>query len=327
MSCEHEVRFTIKPTDDACRFHFDVRAYKDRIVAPDEYSGATEVTPSDSEQVLPTKDKTVRANITVNPAPTESLATSENGTFLPSSGNVGFSEVVVDVEPSLESLSVTENGLYLPESGTDGFNRVNVDVPQKITFESFTLGNYPFGDVKIDPSVTDLRTKIQGQLGITSIDFQNVERTNGDTALFYGCANLRTIYAPKMEVVGNSLFQNCYALYEDGTINLAEIMPVVTTMNSWVFRGCRFAKAILPPMLYATYARTFGEVSRMHTVYFTGTPMYNTTLNALTFDTTVTDIYVPWSEGEVRNAPWGATNATIHYNTVYDEEWNVISST
>ena len=61
MSCEHEVRFTIKPTDDACRFHFDVRAYKDRIVAPDEYSGVTEVTPSDSEQVLATKDKLVRA--------------------------------------------------------------------------------------------------------------------------------------------------------------------------------------------------------------------------------------------------------------------------
>lgn len=129
MSCEHEVRFTIKPTDDACRFHFDVRAYKDRIVAPDEYSGATEVTPSDTEQVLPTKDKLVRDDITVNPAPVESLATSENGTFVPSSGNVGFSEVVVDVEPSLESLSVTENGLYLPESGTDGFDRVSVDVP------------------------------------------------------------------------------------------------------------------------------------------------------------------------------------------------------
>lgn len=28
----------------------------------------------------------------------------------------------------------------------------------------------------------------------------------------------------------------------------------------------------------------------------------------------LTDIYVGWSEGEVANAPWGATNATIHYN-------------
>ena len=128
MTCVHKVRWSVKRPED-CRFRLSVSHYKDRIVAPDEYSGATEVTPSDTEQVLPTKDKLVRDDITVNPAPVESLATSENGTFLPSSGNVGFSEVVVDVEPSLESLSVTENGLYLPESGTDGFDRVNVNVP------------------------------------------------------------------------------------------------------------------------------------------------------------------------------------------------------
>ena len=78
MSCEHEVRFTIKPTDDACRFHFDVRAYKDRIVAPDEYSGATVVTPSHIEQVLPTTDKLVREDITINPAPTDDVALNGN---------------------------------------------------------------------------------------------------------------------------------------------------------------------------------------------------------------------------------------------------------
>ena len=101
-------------------------------VLPDPYEGQTTVVPSDERQTLPTRGKTVATDITVLPAPTESLATSENGTFVPSSGNVGFSEVVVDVEPSLESLSVTENGLYLPESGTDGFDRVSVDVPPTI---------------------------------------------------------------------------------------------------------------------------------------------------------------------------------------------------
>ena len=131
MTCIHKVRWSVKRPED-CRFRLSVSHYKDRIVAPDEYSGVTEITPTDETQILSTKDKTVRANITVNPAPVESLATSENGTFVPSSGNVGFSEVVVDVEPSLESLSVTENGLYLPESGTDGFDRVSVDVPPTV---------------------------------------------------------------------------------------------------------------------------------------------------------------------------------------------------
>lgn len=127
MSCEHEVRFTIKPTDDACRFHFDVRAYKDRIVAPDEYTGATEVTPSHVEQVLPTTDKLVRDDITVHPAPTEVLSTDHNGTFVPSDGKVGFSQVDVDVNPDLRPLSVSENGSYQPD-GFDGFSQVSVDV-------------------------------------------------------------------------------------------------------------------------------------------------------------------------------------------------------
>ena len=127
MSCEHEVRFTIKPTDDACRFHFDVRAYKDRIVAPDEYSGVTTVTPSDETQTLATQDKLVRDDIIINPAPTEILSTDHNGTFTPSSGKVGFSQVNVDVNPDLRPLFVTENGSYQPD-GFDGYNRVDVDV-------------------------------------------------------------------------------------------------------------------------------------------------------------------------------------------------------
>lgn len=40
--------------------------------------------------------------------------------------------------------------------------------------------------------------------------------------------------------------------------------------------------------------------------------------NAFRRANALTDIYVPWSEGEVANAPWGATNATIHYNTTFD---------
>ena len=37
--------------------------------------------------------------------------------------------------------------------------------------------------------------------------------------------------------------------------------------------------------------------------------------SAFNYTNQLTDIYVSWSEGEVWGAPWGATNATIHYNT------------
>lgn len=46
--------------------------------------------------------------------------------------------------------------------------------------------------------------------------------------------------------------------------------------------------------------------------------------NAFRKASSLADIYVPWSEGEVASAPWGATNATIHYNTVFDENGDPI---
>lgn len=96
-------------------------------VSPDPYMGDTEVTPSAETQVLATKKKFVQDDITVYPAPTESLLTTVNGTFTPSSGKVGFSQVDVDVQPDLRPLSVSENGTYEPD-GFDGFSQVSVDV-------------------------------------------------------------------------------------------------------------------------------------------------------------------------------------------------------
>lgn len=144
-----------------------------RVVGPPTYRGATEVTPSHMEQILPTTDKLVRDDITIFPAPTEVLSTDHNGTFTPSSGKVGFyqvnvdvnsdlrplsvnengqyspdgfdgySDVTVDIELNLTSLSVTENGLYLSESGTDGFDRVNVNVvPDLRTLTTSSNGIY-----------------------------------------------------------------------------------------------------------------------------------------------------------------------------------------
>ena len=133
MTCVHKVRWSVKRPED-CRFRLSVSRYKDRIVAPDEYSGVTVVTPSDSEQVLPTKDKTVRSDIVINPAPTETLSATSNGSFTPSSGKVGFSEVNVDVPiPTFETeeKTVTENGVYYPSAGKDGISKVTVDVPSQ----------------------------------------------------------------------------------------------------------------------------------------------------------------------------------------------------
>lgn len=212
MSCEHEVRFTIKPTDDACRFHFDVRAYKDRIVAPDEYTGVTEVTPSGSEQVLATKDKLVRDDITIFPAPTEYLSTDHNGTFTPSSGKVGFYQVDVDVNPDLRPLSVSENGQYSPD-GFDGYDEVTVNVPQIITPTTMYAKSQPSGDIIINAveGVTDIWEYTFSRCkAITSVTGYITGKI-GDFS-FTRCSSLKTAHFPNAAKVCNNAFRFCSEL-------------------------------------------------------------------------------------------------------------------
>ena len=62
----------------------------------------------------------------------ESLNVTANGSYTPSEGVDGFSDVTVSVPeriPVTESLSVMENGTYEPSEGIDGYDRVVVDVP------------------------------------------------------------------------------------------------------------------------------------------------------------------------------------------------------
>ena len=92
--CVHRVRWSVRPPED-CRFRLSVSHYKDRIVAPDEYTGATVVTPSDQTQVLETKDKLVREDITVEGI-TGTQVITQNGEY----DVVGDKSVTVDVYPT-----------------------------------------------------------------------------------------------------------------------------------------------------------------------------------------------------------------------------------
>ena len=167
MNCSHKVKWTVRPPEDCC-FRLSVSHYKDRIVAPDEYTGATEVTPSDSEQVLATKDKLVRDDIVINPAPTEILSTDHNGTFTPSDGKVGFYQVDVDVQPDLRPLSIdtlTQHGAFLPTG--DGFSQVTVE-------EDWDGILYPVTD-ETDPLYAD---KV--------LNAKHIPVAAGDTVIFEG---------------------------------------------------------------------------------------------------------------------------------------------
>lgn len=73
----------------------------------------------------------------------EPLTVTANGTYEPSEGVDGFSDVTVSVPervPVTESLTATENGTYEPSEGVDGYDSVTVAVPPTIPdIESLTV--------------------------------------------------------------------------------------------------------------------------------------------------------------------------------------------
>lgn len=126
---------------------------------------------------------------------------------------------------------------------------------------------------------------------------------------FRGCKNLEISELPsKLTNIGNYAFTSCAKI----TISeLPEGLPVVRQES---FSYCTSITAMtIPESVTEVAARAFCECSGLASVTFKGTPE---TVAADVFQncTNLTVINVPWEEGVVANAPWGATNATINYN-------------
>lgn len=80
--------------------------------------------------------------------------------------------------------------------------------------------------------------------------------------------------------------------------------------NVWGIKKITFPKSLM--RLYKGAVRACPD---LETVIFKGKPL-NVNYQAFMECNYIKNIYVPWAEGEVERAPWGApSTATIHYNT------------
>ena len=106
------------------------------------------------------------------------------------------------------------------------------------------------------------------------------------TYAFYTCYNIKTVAFPANLVeIGQNAFQNCSGLKQ----------------------------LTFPAGLKKIGQMAFAYCGMLSEVTFEGTPTQlnpDIFLNCRSLHT----INVPWAEGEVYGAPWGATNATINYN-------------
>lgn len=139
-----------------------------------------------------------------------------------------------------------------------------------------------------------------------SLDIPNGVTRIGDSA-FIGCTQLKSVAIPATATeIAKKAFYDCSAL------ETVTIPNGVTKIGDSAFRGCSsLASFTFPESVVEIGSQIFYGCNVLASITFEGVPSELSTIAFLGSD--ITDIYVPWSEGEVVGAPWGATSATVHY--------------
>lgn len=122
-------------------------------------------------------------------------------------------------------------------------------------------------------------------------------------------------FLDKVTAIGKQAFYSCRGLK---TITFSDTLD---TIGKKAFYDCRFIEndIIFPASLQRINSNAFYNCSKIKKVTFEGNNLKTLESDAFTRCNALETINVPWAEGEVANAPWGATNATINYNYVEGE--------
>lgn len=101
------------------------------------------------------------------------------------------------------------------------------------------------------------------------------------------------------------------AFYSWKSLTKLSLPSTLESIGMYAFRNLSITELVIPASVKTIKGYAFNGCNSLTTVTFKGVP---TTIAANALSTSsITTINVPWPEGAVADAPWGATNATIHY--------------
>lgn len=113
--------------------------------------------------------------------------------------------------------------------------------------------------------------------------------------------------------IGLHAFDHCEQLKS------VEMPDSVKSIGGYAFQTC----GVLASIKMSANLESIGDNAFFKCCVLTSVelPASVTEINTTAFSRcdALTDIYVPWAEGAVEGAPWGATKATIHYEWTGEE--------
>ena len=136
--------------------------------------------------------------------------------------------------------------------------------------------------------------------------------TSIGTSVFRDCENITLRSLPSgITRIENETFSGCTKLA------LESLHNGITYIGSKAFLEAGLNLTHLPSGITTILGQAFYNCLTLTSITFKGIP---TTINTSCFTgcKNLTIINVPWAEGAVSGAPWGASNATINYNYTGD---------
>ena len=196
-----------------------------------------------------------------------------------------------------------ENNLWIEQkSTTGGGGATEPYIEETYDADGNLIGAKMYGYKKVRDYAFDKCTSL------AHVSFSESLTSIGESA-FNSCSNLALTSLPAgVTSIGSGAFYGC------SNLALTSLPAGVTSIGSGAFNSCsNLALTSLPAGVTSIGSYAFSGCTRLTSITFKGTP---TTIASSAFDgcTNLTDIKVPWAEGAVSGAPWGATNATITYN-------------
>lgn len=183
---------------------------------------------------------------------------------------------------------------------------------------SFAKSNTTLKKVTIEGDITEIKdSAFQECSNIESISYLDGSENHipeNVTAIpsycFQNCKKLNLTLHDGIKTIDK------YAFYRDSigrNIMDDELPASLTQIIEYAFYMQQIPFTKIPANVTSIGGYAFYGNDKLTSVTFEGKP--NLILNsAFAACNSLKDIYVPWAEGEVNYAPWGAINATVHYN-------------
>jgi hypothetical protein len=227
-----------------------------------------------------------------------------------------------EIDASNKLVNVTLFGDIAPNKYVTNATTIRLENVEKIP-DSFLINNATCTKLYLDDNITELGTKAFSHCTKLSKLYYPDGTENripaGVTVIPDKCFESATalknlVWHDNITDFGKSAFSaNGNATNTRARIASTSLPANLVNIGDYALNSQHIGLTEIPAKVQTIGKNAFQWNELLTTLTFKGTPTSIAT-NAFLNCANLTTINVPWAEGAVANAPWGATNATINYN-------------